>query len=302
MLQFAYSTIYKQQKRSRKLNILLPICCSLSTMSSTNSKKGVALTPNEQLVHMELLKKKVCSLKDVTEVTSNYKTSRDTLSRLVGKGCALRVHRGYYAGVPLEYLDKNYEVDRYVLGHKVSNRDGAFAYHSALELHGVAHSDFNTIYYLRPKPLRPFEFQNIEYRYLTSQKMFGIKNVIREGVYIPVTDRERTFLDCVRRPDHCGGLEEVLKSIGTFHSLDYALLKTYLEKFGEQSLRQKIGYILSLLEDEMKVSEWLLRDLRKSIKNKIYYLLPQSKEGSGRIVNEWNLIVPKNIDEVMRFA
>ncbi len=271
-------------------------------MPSTNSEKLVTLTPNEQFIHMELVKKKVCSVMDVAEVTGNYKTARDTLSRLVKKGYALRVHRGYYAGIPLEKYGEYFEVDRFIVGHVVNNNNGAFAYHSALELHGVAHSYFNTVFYLRNKTLRSFEFQNVEYKYMTTQHLFGFDTLVREGVVISLTDRERTFLDCIRRPDYCGGLEETLKSISTFHSLNYQLLETYLELFGEQSLRQKTGYALSLLQEDMRVPEWFLNNLEKTLTNKTYYLDPEPRKGSGCYVGRWKLIVPKNIKEMMRFV
>ena len=271
-------------------------------MSSTNSNKEVRLTTNEQRVYIEVLKNKVSTLKDVTEVTGNYHTSRDTMSRLVSKGYALRVHRGYYAGIPPEYLNTNYEIDRYVIAHKVSNLDGTLAYHSALELHGVAQSYFNTVYYLRQKPLKTFRFQGIEYRYLRSEKLFGLTQIMREGIPLPVTDKERTFLDCIRRQDYCGGLEEMLKSLSTFHTLDVQKLDKYLNKYNEQSLLHKAGFVLSLMQDEMRIPESYLTQLRKKLKEKTYYLEPRAKSGSGQLVSGWNIIVPKNLEEVMRFA
>ncbi len=255
------------------------------------------MTPNEQAVYLEVLGRNVCSLSEVTKVTGNYETSRTTMSRLAAKGYVVRVHRGYYAGVPPESLGRKYEADRYLVSHAVSNQKGALAYHSALELHGVAQSCFNTVYYLRPKPLRGFEFQGVEYKYLTDRNLFGTMTLMREGVNLPVTDRERTFLDCVRRPDHCGGLEEVLKSLATFHKMDTDVLDRYLEKFGEQSLFQKAGYILWLLRDELKVPDEYLESLRNQAKDKIYYLALRPGSGTGRLISEWNVIVPKNIAE-----
>ncbi len=281
--------------------LLLTYCC-LCTMPSTNSNKSVALTPNEQAAYLEVMKKKICSLKDVNAVTGNYETSRAIMSRLSRKGYVTRVHRGYYAGIPPEYINTNYEVDRYILAHKVGNHGGALAYHTALELHGVAHSYFNTVYYLRPKSLRGFDFQGIEYRYVKAEKLFGVSQLMREGIQIPVTDRERTFLDCIRRPDYCGGLEESLKSLSTFHKIDVKVLEIHLEEFNEQSLMQKTGFVLTILKDELKVSEDYLAELRNRVKEKIYYLAPRPKSGAGRLIGEWNLIVPKNLSEVTHYA
>jgi predicted transcriptional regulator of viral defense system len=271
-------------------------------MPSTNRKIPEALTPNEQAVYLEVMKKKICSLEDINEVTGNYQTSRAVMSRLSGKGYVMRVHRGYYAGVPPESVGMNYEVDRYILAHKVGNHGGALAYHTALELHGVAHSYFNTVYCLRPKSLRGFDFQGIEYRYIETKKLFGVFHLMREGIRIPVTDRERTFLDCIRRPDYCGGLEEVLKSLSTFHTIDVKAIDGYLGEFHEQSLMQKTGFVLTILKDELKVSEDYLDELRNRVREKIYYLAPRPKTGAGRLIGEWNLIVPRNLSEVTHYA
>ena len=161
---------------------------------------------------------------------------------------------------------------------------------------------FAWFYYLREKPLRTFRFQGIEYRYLRSKKLFGLTQIIREGILLPVTDRERTFLDCIRRQDYCGGLEEMLKSLSTFHTINVEQLDKYLKKYNEQSLLHKTGFVLSLMQDEMRIPESYLTKLRKKVKGKVYYLEPRAKSGSGQLVNEWNLIVPKNLEEVMRIA
>ncbi len=271
-------------------------------MSSIKSEEMVTLTPNEQRVYIELSRKKICSLRDIDEITGNYETSRTTMSRLVKKGYALRVHRGYYAGIPPDALGNNHVVDKYLLAHVVSDMDGALAYHTALELHGVAHSYFNVVYYFRPKPLRPFEFQDIEYRYVKTSDLFGVREVMRQGAAVPVTDRERTVLDCIRKTEYCGGMEELIKSISSFHTLDFHRLERYIHRSDIQSLRQKTGYILSLLKDDLRVPDDLLEKLKGTVGEKTYYLTPKLKEGSGKFVADWNLIVHRNIEELVSFA
>ena len=271
-------------------------------MIATNDDKEVTLTRNEQRVYLEILRNKIATMKEITEVTGNYKTSRSTISRLVSKGYTIRAHRGFYAAVPPEFIGSNYEVDRYILAYKVGREHGILAFHTALELHGVAQSYYNTVYSLRANPLRNFEFQGIEYRFVRSNAKFGTTVIKRDGIQIEVTDRERTIIDCIRKLDYSGGLEELIKSLGTFHKIDIFTLETYLKRYGERSLILRTGYILSLIQNELRIPEDFLYRMKRKAKERVYYLIPDAKNGSGKYIKEWNMIVPKNLDEVVRFA
>ena len=271
-------------------------------MTSTYQANDVMLTPNEHRVYIYLVKKKVSSLDEISKLTNNYDTTRSTLSRLVKKGYALRVYRGVYAGVPPDYLESRFEPDRYLICYKVGRIEGAFGFHSALELHGVANSYFNVVYFISSFCHKNFQFQNVEYQFISNKNLYGIKEIMREGIKIPVTDRERTCLDCFRSVDHGGGIEEVIKSISIFHKLDFKKLLEYLYAYREQSLIQRTGYFLTVLKDTMDVPLEVLDELRSSEMTRTYYLQPRSKMTSGELSKEWNLIVPKNIEEMIRFA
>ncbi len=302
MSSFVYYTSNKQRQRGSNLNTTLLIYRRLCTMLATNNDKEVALTRNEQQVYIELMKKRVTTTKEIDKITNNYETSRTVLSRLVRKGYAIRAHRGYYSAVPPELIGTNYEVDRYILAYKVGRTKGILSHHTALELHGVAQSYFNTVFISRKTPLRTFDFQGVEYRFLRQSWSFGVVSILRDSVKVELTDRERTILDCIRNPDYCGGLEELIKSISAFHQIDVSVLETYLKKYGERSLTIKTGYLLSMMKEELRIPDGLLEKLKAQKKDKVYYLTPQAMNGEGQMVKEWNLIVPKNMEEVMRFA
>jgi predicted transcriptional regulator of viral defense system len=271
-------------------------------MLSTNDTNKVMLTPNEHLVYIFLVKKKVCSLKEISKVTNNYDTTRSTLTRLVKKGYAIRVHRGTYAGIPPEDLGSKYEPDRYLICYIVGSIDGAFGFHSALELHGVANSYSNMVYFISPFRHKNFNFQNVEYYYINNNNLFGIKEIMREGIKIPVTDRERTCLDCFRSVYQGGGIEEIIKSISTFHRLDFKKLVDYLYNYQEQSLIQRSGYFLTIMKDKLDVPVEVLDELKSSKMNRTYYIQPRSKMTSVELNREWNIIVPRNIEEMIKFA
>jgi predicted transcriptional regulator of viral defense system len=277
------------------------LCC-MSTALSTHGDKSQAISPNEQRVYLAGVRLRVITLKEVTGIVGNYATARMTVWRLSKKGYLLRAREGMYAAVPPEFLGSNFEVDRYILAHRSSGPSGALAFHSALELHGVAHSPFTTVYYLSTKKARPFEFQDIAYRSVWASRLFGVTTTGRNGVDISVTDKERTLLDCLRRPDLCGGLEELLKSAEGLALLDSGKLMEYLRRFGERSLYQRTGLVLSALQDKIRVPDDLLGRLRDRVGPNAYYLYPGMRTGKSKFVKEWNVIVPRNLAELMRFV
>lgn len=221
------------------------------------------------------------------------------LWRLTTKGNLVRVKEGLYAAVPPEHVGSEYEFDRYLLFDRAMGRAGALAFHSALELHGAANSRFTTVFYLSVKRSKPFEFQSIYYRPVLASKIFGTTVHYLGDQPVNVTDKERTFLDCIRRPDLCGGVEEYLKSLEAFTLLDPLKLMDYLERFDERGLYNRAGFVLSHLKDSIRVPDHLLDHLRAKIGPNAIYLEPGKRSG-GRLVKEWNLLVPRDLEELVR--
>jgi predicted transcriptional regulator of viral defense system len=252
-------------------------------------------------IYLTALRHRFIRLAEASEIAGKEKTARMTLWRLAKQGSLQRIRNGFYAAVPPERKDSSYEVNRYLLFDRAMNSSGALAFHSALELHGAAQSRFNSVFYLTTDKKRPFEFQDITYRPVWTGEIFGRTTIRLDDIPIQVTNKERTFLDCIRRPDLCGGLEEYLKSVEAFTLMSPLRLLDYLERFGERSLYQRAGLILTYLKDRIKVDEALLETLRSKVGQSAYYLAP-GKRGTGRLVKEWNVLVPRNFEELMRYV
>jgi predicted transcriptional regulator of viral defense system len=268
----------------------------------TKCTKREMPSPAAQRIYLHGVSVRVFSLQDAKAIVGNYMTARKAVIQLVRSGFGVRVYKGLYAAIPPEYHDTGYDVDRYILASRIAGKDGFLAYHSGLEVHGVAQSSFNTVYSISRRRVRPFSFQGIEYKFIQSGHFFGVNDVTRDIVKVRVTDKERTILDCIRRPDLCGGLEEVIKSIEMFRLINTERLAAHLNSYGEQSLIQRAGFVLSLLKDKMGIPDDFLTGLRLSVSKKLYYLVPRMGRGTGRLDRGWNVIAPRNLDEVMRFV
>ena len=272
----------------------------MSTVLESDTRNKKTRPGVQDKILVSALENRFISLRDAQTIAGNDKSASMALWRLTKKGDLMRIKEGLYASIPREMKSKYYEFNRYVLFDRAMNEVGGLAYHSALELHGAAYSSFNKLFYLTTRKVTSFDFQGIVYRPVWAPELFGITKVKMDGIEISVTDKERTFLDCLRRLDLCGGLEEYLKSVESFTLLNPDRLVEYLEKFGESSLYQRTGFVLSSLMDRIRVPEGLTQTIRMRIGPSPTYLVPGRKKTKSSLNGQWNLYVPDNFSEMIK--
>ncbi len=209
------------------------------------------------------------------------------------------MRRGLYQVVPVEHIGGEPPFDKFLLGRKLVS-PYHFSHHSALEIHGVANATiFNTVYISSPKQFRRFSYGGIEYVWIRKRDPFGIQRSLWQDKEVYVSDREKTIIDCIDRVDLAGGFEEAFKSMISFPSVNLERLYAYLQRIGKKGLFHKIGFLLSL-EDARKrwdVDQAFIFGLRKEVGEKVYYFA--TGKGRGKLVKEWNLIVPENLEAMM---
>lgn len=262
-------------------------------MSKKEEKVLEALSPTEQKVYSELYSKRVVNTEDVREILGESHRSVDYITNLREKGYFQKIKKGVYAVVPPNLVGEDFNPDKFLVAGKVKD-NYYISQHSALELHGVAQSTYNRVWITTKNPAKHFDYKSISYRFVTTKYYFGATEVSRQGIKIKVSDREKTFLDCIRMIKYAGGLEELMKSLNNFPALDWKKLLDYLEKFGENKLYQKTGFILDRLD--LRVPEELREKLSREVGERTYYL---DENRESRHVREWNLMVPKNFEELV---
>ena len=115
-------------------------------------------------------------------------------------------------------------IDPFVLASKLIP-DAILAYHTALELHGVAYSSYHNFMFLSERKFPQFEFRGQYFKALQSpkplreeqQQQVACQQIKRNGITINLTSLERTFVDVIDKPDLCGGWEEILSSFDMPH-------------------------------------------------------------------------------------
>lgn len=216
-------------------------------------------------------------------------------------GRLMRMRRGLYAVVPPNETAETFFVDPYLIAGKVTE-DSMLAYHSALELFGVAHSSFEQFTYLSVQKTKPFEFQNRWFRPAVvpinlrakNDILFEVEIINRQGIDLRVTSMSRTFVDVLDRVELSGGWEEVIRSISNIAVLNIDHVIEYCLKLDNAILSAKIGYFLEQRQGAFSPTEEQINKLLKKKPTSPQYLSKKHIDPC-KLIKKWNLMMPINI-------
>ena len=225
-------------------------------------------------------------------------TVRALLRYHQGTGRILAVRRGLYATVAPGSTPATTPVDAYLVG-ALGCPQGVLGYHAALALHGLAHSTFEAIQILVPRPQRPWTFRGVQYRPVQPREALGdaamtlgVETMDRMGVDLPVTTEARTLVDVLDRPDLAGGWEEVWRSLEGLRLVDEAGILSYVTRLDNATTSALVGYFLEQHQETLSVQEATLQALEVLRPRGKHYL---DRKVGGRLATRWNLIVPDTI-------
>ncbi len=229
-------------------------------------------------------------------------TRKALLAHHEKQGRLLRVRRGLYSVLPPGADPATCPVDAYLLAAKMTD-DAVLAYHTALELHGKAHSVFEELQYLTGRAARPMAFRSYRFRPVQFPKkltakgkqLFGVKEMDRAGITVRVATLERTLVDVLDRLDLGGGWEEIWRSLETVEFFDLDLVVQYALLLENATTAAKVGFFLEQHKDRLMVDESHLERLRARRPRKPHYL--ERARRRGRLVSNWNLVVPLDLLE-----
>ncbi len=134
----------------------------------------------------------------------------------------------------------------------------------------------------RPKKVRRVV---VNWTELAGKFDFGVTIGYSLGMPIYITDAERTLIDALRKPEKSGGIANVFQAWRKAESMNADRLVGYVDRYGVQNLRQRVGYLLERLgQIHPRLEQWKDRLQRGgSVK-----LVP-SKPYEATFSAEWNL-------------
>jgi predicted transcriptional regulator of viral defense system len=222
------------------------------------------------------------------------------VKRLVETGKLQQIRKGLYVVLsPLEKPDA-YEPDKLLIASKIRNQY-YIGFHTALEFYGCAYSTFNEAYVCIQSRDRfdPFHYMKLSFKPVFVK---DVNSQISQKTYLQtslrVSNKERTFIECIDRIQYAGGWEECIKSLDSLNGIDFEKLINLTLDQKKENLSRRVGYILELLQKNSPFYEHLkqktLDKLREQIKNQPQYLIRGKK---GALNKSWNLYIPEDFEE-----
>ena len=209
-----------------------------------------------------------------------------------------RVSREVFAAVPAHLPAERMVIDRFAAASKL-RPDGVLGFHSALELHGIAYSEFNEVQLVSTGRTERVDLPFGACRFVTPPKALAAVGKIdyltttmdRHGVTVRVTAVERTVVDVLHRPELAGGAEEVLKSLDLVRYLDPAKVADYVELLDNRSLASVSGWWLEKRRAALGVTDNVLARLRARLPRSKHYALG-AEPGDAVLVEPWRVLLP----------
>ena len=218
-------------------------------------------------------------------------------------GRVVQVRRGLYAVIPPGADPDSYPVDPFLVAAKLTP-DAVLSHHTALEFHGKAYSVHTHLTYSASRPLgtltfRAHVFRGTKFRQALlhlGKEHFGVSIAERSGQELRVTNLERTLVDVLDRPDLSGSWEEIWRSLESVEFFDLEKVVAYARLLGNATTAAKVGFFLDQHRETLMVEDRYLKVLHDMRPRQPHYL-NRSKRKSGRLVSEWDLVVPREVLE-----
>jgi len=226
-------------------------------------------------------------------------TGYNLLSRAIKSGKALQVTRGLYVSNTGRFTGVQH--DRFKIAAKLSG-DVVFAYHSALELHGVAHSFSNRVQYYSETSRKEIEFQGNSYKRYCKDDDSVLLQAVRADAFgeVYVTTKEQTIIDCMQYLGRSGGSEEVLRSVSGFPYIDVAIIKDKTLSLNSSAVA-RIGWLLERKREEWNVSEKDLLHFEETLTGNAYRFASGTSADKGWS-KRWKLILPVSESEMLEWV
>jgi len=217
------------------------------------------------------------------------------LSKLTSGGWITRLAKGEYLIVPLEAGPESaWTEDAMLIACHLAS-PAAVGYWSACHYWNWTEQLSRTVFVqtTQKKFSNTRAVSGVTYRFVTirPEKFFGvIERTAGQGRFT-ITDREKTLVDALDRPDLCGGIRQVMEMLPEAE-VEWNKVEAYIEKMGSGAIYKRLGFLVESLGEKVKVSgrERRLSAWRSRLTGGYAPLAPGSSI-SGPINSRWRLRV-----------
>lgn len=243
----------------------------------------------------------VFRLEDVRDITGLSEVSaRSFVRKLVDRGVATRLKPGLYVLVPFELgRERQYSGNPLVVVREIMQGEDYYLSHAtAMEIHGMTTQPQLIVMVTTPAPRRSVTVLGVEFRFVRCQRkhLFGLtEHWVTKQEKVRVSDLERTIIDGLKQPEHCGGLTEVAKGLW-MRRQDMAVdrLVQYARRIGVGAVVRRLGFLLETYEI---AGAPVLDRLRNSL-TATYVRLDPILPAEGKHLRRWRLQLNVDSEEL----
>ncbi len=222
---------------------------------------------------------------------SNESALKELLSDMVKRGLLMRLKKGLYYIIPYEQEAETFMPDWHLVAENLTKGNKHYiGYYSALQIHNLITQPSLKEQIVVAKQMRPstLKIKNTPFRCSNHNEKhyFGSKKIwIDSFNKVECSDLEKTFVDCLFKPDYAGGIVEVARAIYTSKDkIKFDKLLEYTGRFKSQAVIKRLGYILETLEIESGITKKL-----QKAKTPSYVLLDTELPKSGKMISRWSI-------------
>lgn len=176
--------------------------------------------------------------------------------------------------------------DVYVIGTFIA-RDSAIGYWSALNLHGLTEQFPNTVFVQTTQRKKSKRIQGVLYKFVTvhPRKRTGITYNGYGNYRYPITDVDKTLVDCFDLQQYSGGFDILLNAF-TRAELSSTKLIRYCEAVDNIAAMNRMGFLAEFL-GKTDLSSFI--KYAKTLLNQRYSLIDASGLDEGEFVKDWRV-------------
>ncbi|MCO5254504.1 MAG: transcriptional regulator [Bacteroidetes bacterium] len=217
---------------------------------------------------------------------------RELLSDMTKRGLLMRLKEGIYHVIPYEANAETFMPDWHLIAEYIVNDAQHYiGYYSALQIHNLITQPSLKEQIVVSKQLRPSEIKikevPFQFIYHNEKHFFGAKKMWIDSFHkVLCSDLEKTFIDCLFKPNYAGGIVEIARAI--FVSKDkikYDTLLEYAKRFNSQAVIKRLGFLLELLEIKTNIIDEL-----QKLKTVSYITLDTELPKTGKYNTRWSVL------------
>jgi predicted transcriptional regulator of viral defense system len=246
--------------------------------------------------------RRVFTLVDVADITGLKENSgRSFVRKLVERGIATRLQSGLFILVPFELgREREYLGNPYVVARELMGGKAYYVSHgSAMDIHGMVTQPQLVICVTSPAPMRGRTILGTEFRFVRCRPsdIFGTaEHWVEKQEKVVVSDIERTVIDGLKQPEHCGGLTEVAKGLSMRRAeVSAKKLVDYALRLGIGAVIRRLGF---LMETYGVGAAEELAPLRENLTS-TYNLLDPVLPPEGKFLARWRLRLNVSPEEIL---